>query len=152
MVFRLAATGKAPALWLRLLDSLTARPLAGTDNGDFPFWSSDSRSLAFYVGGKLKRIDPLADDASPMVICDASDLDRSVTGGAWSREGVILIGSPEGLHRAPASGGPAQLIAAVDPGAQETGYGSPQFLPGQDRFIFFVRSPCYPRHITTSAT
>jgi eukaryotic-like serine/threonine-protein kinase len=141
IVFRLTADGRAPSLWLRPLDSITARSLAGTDNGDFPFWSPDGRSLAFFVAGKLKRLD-LQDrrqDSAPVVLCDAPDKDTAVTGGAWNRDGVILIGSPAGLSRASASGGPAQLVAPVDTAGQESGYGSPQFLPDGNRFIFFVR-------------
>ena len=47
-------------LWIRSLDSLTAQPLSGTDYaslGSLPFWSPDSRSIAFFTGSKLKRID-----------------------------------------------------------------------------------------------
>jgi hypothetical protein len=32
-------------LWVRPLDSSTARPLIGTDGGQLPFWSADSRSI-----------------------------------------------------------------------------------------------------------
>ncbi len=46
-------------LWLRTLDSGTATPLAGTDGARFPFWSPDSRTVAFfsYTDNQLKRID-----------------------------------------------------------------------------------------------
>ncbi len=46
-----------PQLWLRPLDSQEARPLAGTDGAQYPFWSPDSRSVGFTAGGVLKRID-----------------------------------------------------------------------------------------------
>jgi hypothetical protein len=52
-----AAAKNRSSLWLRPLDSLAARPLTGTENGNFPTWSPDSESLAFYVDGRLKRID-----------------------------------------------------------------------------------------------
>src|SRR5262249_14366308 len=32
-------------LWLRALDKSDAQPLAGTEGADYPFWSSDSRSI-----------------------------------------------------------------------------------------------------------
>ena len=35
-------------LWLRRLDSASAEPLAGTDGAAAPFWSPDSRSVAFF--------------------------------------------------------------------------------------------------------
>src|SRR5262249_5855556 len=45
------------SLWLRPLDSMAARPLPGTEGGNFPTWSPDSKSLAFYAEGRLKRIE-----------------------------------------------------------------------------------------------
>ena len=57
IVFRAAGEGKTPSLWLRPLDSLSARQLAGTTGGDYPFWSADSKSIAFFAGDKLERID-----------------------------------------------------------------------------------------------
>ncbi|MBZ5632365.1 MAG: serine/threonine-protein kinase [Acidobacteriia bacterium] len=43
-------------LWVRALDSLQAQPLAGTSGASYPFWSPDSRYIAFFVDGKLKKI------------------------------------------------------------------------------------------------
>jgi WD40-like Beta Propeller Repeat len=40
------------------LDALEAQPLIGADGATFPFWSPDSRMLAFFADGKLKAIDP----------------------------------------------------------------------------------------------
>jgi serine/threonine protein kinase len=58
-----AATGTDTwSLWLRSLDSLTARRLPGTERGDYPFWSPDSKSLVFFAANKLMRLD-LASDA-----------------------------------------------------------------------------------------
>ncbi|MBI1790820.1 MAG: PD40 domain-containing protein [Acidobacteria bacterium] len=44
-------------LWVRPLGSLTAQTLPGTEDAFFPFWSPDSRSIAFFAQGKLKRVD-----------------------------------------------------------------------------------------------
>src|SRR5262249_3522480 len=43
--------------WLRPLDSETAKPLPGTENGGSIFWSPDSRSFAFSAADHLKRFD-----------------------------------------------------------------------------------------------
>src|SRR5262249_20047374 len=43
IVFTATSDGQ-PRLWLRSLDSTSARPLRGTEDGVFPFWSPDSRS------------------------------------------------------------------------------------------------------------
>jgi serine/threonine protein kinase/Tol biopolymer transport system component len=138
IVFRVATTTEGPALWLRPLDSLEGRRLAGTEGADFPFWSPDGRSIAFFAAGKLKRVD--VSGSSPIVLCDASDADSSATEGSWNRDGVIIFGSPNGLYRVNASGGIPTLLSPVDAAAGETGYGSPQFLPDGDRFVVFARS------------
>ena len=49
------SSGKS-LLWIRALDSLTAQPLSGTDEASQPFWSPDSRFIAFSAEDKLKKI------------------------------------------------------------------------------------------------
>ena len=57
LVFSVVADGSsASSLWLRRLDSASAVPLAGTQDAKTPIWSPDSRSLAFFSNGKLKRM------------------------------------------------------------------------------------------------
>jgi|SoiMethySBSTD1v2_1073268.scaffolds.fasta_scaffold06632_12 eukaryotic-like serine/threonine-protein kinase len=136
IVFRVATANEAAALWLRPVDALEGRRIAGTDGADFPFWSPDSKSIGFFSNGKLKRVD--LSGSSPIVITDAPDTDTWTTGGSWNADGVILFGSPQGMYRVNASGGAPQLIAPVHAG--ETGYGYPQFLPDGDRFLMHVRS------------
>ena len=41
-------------LWVHPLDGTTARPLAGTENASYPFWSPDSKSVAFFDLANLK--------------------------------------------------------------------------------------------------
>jgi eukaryotic-like serine/threonine-protein kinase len=121
-----------PRLWVRPLDSLTARELSGTESAQLPFWSPDSRSLAFFAGGKLKRMD--LSGGPPAVIADAPN----PRGGTWNPEGSIVFAalSPGGgLQVVPASGGtPARLIN------NESGVELrwPQFLPDGRRFLYSI--------------
>ena len=84
------AVGKEgnPEIWVRPIDSLEAHPIEGTFDAYFPFWSPDSRSLAFFVPGKLKRVD--LNGGSPTVVTDL----KQGKGGTWGPGGVILF-SPE---------------------------------------------------------
>ena len=50
-----------PCLWLRSLDHVDARQLAGTEDAQDPFWSPDSRWIGFFADGKLKKIPPPAE-------------------------------------------------------------------------------------------
>ena len=120
-----------PRLWLRSLDS-TARPLAGTDNASFPFWSPDSRSVGFFADGKLKRIDLVGGSVQALA-------DAVARGGTWSLSGVILFSrSMAGpLFRVPASGGEAVAVTKLDvPHTSTTQF--PHFLPDGRQFLFYA--------------
>jgi serine/threonine protein kinase len=44
-------------IWIRALDALELKPLEGTDGASNPFWSPDSRFIAFFADARLKKID-----------------------------------------------------------------------------------------------
>jgi hypothetical protein len=106
LAFVAARRRDAPQLWIRELDSVQAQPLAGTDEASFPFWSYDSRFIAFFAGGKLKKIDTTG--GAPQVLADAP-LGR---GGTWNQDDVILFAPspPGGIWRVPAAGGVATPV------------------------------------------
>jgi len=124
----------ASPLWLRPLDSSDARPLAETAGGNFPFWSPDSKSLAFFsLNGKLMRIDIDGGPAVELCACPGS-------GGSWSGDGVILFAAAGGLRRVSASGGVPEKVTEIDASRRETSHEYPQFLPGGKRFLYFIGS------------
>jgi len=130
-----AATGGQPELWLRSLDSATARPLAGTEGATLPFWSPDSHYLGFFANGKLNRID--ASGGPPLAIADAPDSG----GGTWSRNGTILFVPRRGpVYRVPASGGTAQEVTKLNASRQEVTHLWPQFVPDGKHFLFYALS------------
>ena len=51
-----AMAGK-PAIWIRPMGSISAQQLPGTDNANGLFWAPDSRRIAFFADGKLKKTD-----------------------------------------------------------------------------------------------
>ena len=121
-------------LWLRRLDSLEARPLAGTDNGFMPFWSPDSRSVGFFADGRLKRLD-VADGAVQTVVA-AAGLPR---GGTWGSRDVIVFsaGFPSVLARVSARGGDVMPLATA---SGEFGRW-PSFLPDGQHFLYLGSDP-----------
>lgn len=121
-------------LWIRALDSMEATPLAGTEGATYPFWSPDGRSLAFFAGGRLKRIE--IDGGTPLTLVEKTE----GRGGSWSGEGFILFGSSEGpIYSVPASGGAARAVTALDEAAKETWHRFPQFLPDGKHFLYLAR-------------
>ena len=72
-------------LWLRPVASADGRAIEGTEGAAFPFWSHDSRFIAFFAGGKLKKV--AITGGPPIVVADAAD----GGGGSWSRDNVIVF-------------------------------------------------------------
>jgi serine/threonine protein kinase/Tol biopolymer transport system component len=132
LVFSALGGGAGKRLWLRRLDELAARPLPGTDDASYPFWSPDSRSIGFFSPSKLKRLD--LEQGSVITVSDSVDAAR---GGAWSRDGVIIF-APKfftGLFEIPASGGPHRAVTVLD-SLSETTHRFPQFMPDGRHFIY----------------
>jgi Tol biopolymer transport system component/predicted Ser/Thr protein kinase len=122
------------SLWVRDLDSLAARALTGTDGADDPFWSPDSRSIAFFADGKLKRIEVAGGPA--LTLCDASGEPR---GGSWNKNDTIVFAVNQGgTFRVPAAGGNATLLTTPDRASGELDHRFPRFLPDGRYFLYTV--------------
>jgi eukaryotic-like serine/threonine-protein kinase len=132
----LAEDGKS-ALWVRAIASLTAQPLAGTEGATHPFWSPDSRQVAFFSNGKLRRID--AAGGPPQPICDA----LQGRGGTWGEDGTILFtpNTTEALYRVPASGGIPAAVTELDASRKEVSHRFAEMLPDGKHFLFLVEAP-----------
>jgi serine/threonine protein kinase len=128
-------------LWVRPLDSNSARLLAGTEGASLPFWSPDGRSIGFFAGGKLNRIDAAGGPA--VVLADA--LYRR--GASWSADGTILF-APNNfgqLRKVPAAGGAASDATRLGPG--ENSHRWPWFLPDGRHFLLVVGIGVGPKTI-----
>jgi eukaryotic-like serine/threonine-protein kinase len=126
-----ASTDGQSRMWVRALDTATARPLPGTDGAMHPFWSPDSRSIAFFSDNKLKRFE--MDGGSIRVLANF----YRGTGGSWSRDGVILISSlGDPISRVSADGGDVVELGGL---VQQGSNFIPHFLPDGQRFLYYLR-------------
>jgi Tol biopolymer transport system component len=133
LVAFLAQVGTEPVrVWVRPLDALEARPLAGTEGATFPFWSADSRLIGFFADGALRTIDPAGGSAHRVSDAPAG------AGGTWNQEGIILFapGSSGGLHRVSAAGGVSTPVTAPSPSRGSLPHLWPSFLPDGRHFVF----------------
>jgi eukaryotic-like serine/threonine-protein kinase len=119
-------------LWVRRLDTLTAQPVASAEY--WPFWSADSRFVAFVQDGKLKKI--AASGGVPQTICNAA----LVVGGSWNRAGTIIFSDGDTLSRVPAKGGEAQPLTRLNISRKETTHDFPVFLPDGLHFLYTIHS------------
>jgi Tol biopolymer transport system component len=121
-------------LWLRPLDAGAARSIPGTEGATWPFWSPDSRFIAFFAEGKLKKVD--AAGAPPLTLCGA----KRGRSGSWNRDGVILF-SPDStvaVHRVSAGGGAATPVTRLDESKGETTHRWATFLPDGRHFLYMA--------------
>jgi hypothetical protein len=112
-------------IWIRALDALDLVPLAGTDNATDPFWSPDSRFIAFFADAKLKKID--RSGGPVQTVCDA----LAAVGGSWNRNGDILIGALDQVLRVSEAGGALSKL----PGHAAITELFPAFLPDGRHFV-----------------
>ncbi len=122
--------GGRSRLFLRDLASEKSIPLEGTWGANTPFWSPDSRFIAFFADQKLKKIPAAGGPAEEL--CDV----RFGWMGTWSSQGTILFselppGEP-GIHRVSDKGGEKTRVAT----SNSTLGMWPQFLPDGRRFLY----------------
>jgi serine/threonine-protein kinase len=116
------ASGTTTMLYVKRLDELEARPIAGTQGARNPFFSPLSQWVGFYdeAHRKIKKVS--LGGGEPVVVAD-SDLQG---GAAWAPDDTILFASNFGLMRVPAAGGTPQAVTKADAGQ----HWWPALLPG----------------------
>jgi Tol biopolymer transport system component len=120
-------------LYVQELNSSEAKLLPGSDNPLEPFWSPDSKTVAYGSNGKLKRSDIAGGNAQ--VLCDAARM----VGGSWNKDGTIIFvpNYRTALVQVSAKGGEPQPVA-VNVGEGESRHRYPYFLPDGRRFLFLI--------------
>jgi eukaryotic-like serine/threonine-protein kinase len=122
-----------PAVWIRSLDSVELRKLAGAQGAGSLTWSPDSRFLAFSRAGKLNKIDVTG--GTPETICSFSGM---MYGAAWNKLDEIIFSTGQALNRVSASGGEVTPLTQLDPNRKDLGVVSPVFLSDGQHFIYLL--------------
>jgi DNA-binding winged helix-turn-helix (wHTH) protein/Tol biopolymer transport system component len=126
-------------LWVHSLDSTTTRLLPTNDSPFYPFWSPNSRFVAYFDDrNHLKKIDVTGGVSQE--ICDPGA--KWIGGGAWSRDGTILFSKSGGakehnsMFRVSASGGKISAVLPLDESRHEVNQTFPRFLPDGRHFLY----------------
>jgi eukaryotic-like serine/threonine-protein kinase len=136
LVFKAEAKNNIPQLWVRSVDNLESRPLSGTEQAFAPFWSPDSKWIAFFSNnGMLKKVEV---SGGPVETVCAAPFGR---GGTWNQDGLIVFApnTAQPLFQVPAAGGTPIPITQIDASRLENTHRWPQFLPDGKHYLFFAR-------------
>ena len=121
-------TADTPALYIRPAGDVAFRKVGGTDDAARPFWSPNSKTVAFVAAGRLKKVD--ASSGSPKDIGNG----EGFMGGTWNRDNVILYGSADGIYRISAEGGAPDLLKRAEKPVK--GLYWPTFLPDGRHYLY----------------
>jgi len=139
IVFLASDSEGKSALWLRPTDSTVSHELDRTEGASLPFWSPDSQFIAFFAGGKLKKIP--ANGGAALTVCDVPLTDGQRTpsgGGTWNASGVIVFQATRqsALLSVPAAGGSPAPLWPLDEKSGEVHQSFPQFLPDGRHLLY----------------
>jgi Tol biopolymer transport system component len=130
LAFIAQGTDGRPHLFLRVLARGQPQQIAGTAGARTPFWSPDSRWVAFVQDGKLRKVSPASGEAVPLA-------DGASFGGSWNDDNMILFTTASrALAVVSGSGGTPSILTQVDPRADESYHVSPTFLPDGRRYLY----------------
>ena len=124
------ATG-TQQLFLRPLDSLESKPIAGTEGATGPFFSPDGQWIGFFASGKLKKVS--VNGGSAITLASAPN----PGGASWSSQGTLAlqpIAAPQGLQQVSEEGGTPEALTRLVKGDYVHRW--PEFLPGGKAVLF----------------
>ena len=119
--------------WIRPLESRDGRVLMNTDASETPFWSPDSRALAFFSEGKLRLIS--VDGGDPTTVTDATE----PRGGDWMGDRLIFAAGRV-IFSVARDGAQLRRLTTLDEAQGDFQHAWPRFLPDGRRFLFLIRS------------
>jgi serine/threonine-protein kinase len=130
-VFTMRTPDGKGILAVRNLSDGQIMPLAGTEDGDSPFFSPDRQWLGFFTPGRLKKI-----AAGGGAVVTVKEF-RSQHGAVWG-DGYFVAaqGVATGLSRIPVTGGAAVSLTEINRGKGELAHHWPQLLPGDEAVLF----------------
>ncbi|MGQ0762504.1 MAG: protein kinase domain-containing protein [Acidobacteriota bacterium] len=136
IAFSASASNSKFMLYVRDLNTGEVKMLPGSDLPLAPFWSPDSKSIAYGSLGKLKRSDIAVGNAQ--VLTDAPRL----IAGAWNENGDIIFCPDYGaaMYQVSANGGEPKQITFQESTVDGQHSGG-TFLPDGKHFLFTRSGP-----------
>ena len=118
-------------LYVRAIDDVESKALAGTEQATNPFFSPDGRWIGFFAQGKLKKVSVAA--GTIQTLCDAPN----ARGGSWAGDSIYFAATNSGaLSKVSADGGAPTEVTTLDRAKGEISHRWPQVLPGGQALLF----------------
>jgi serine/threonine-protein kinase len=118
-------------VFLRDLDQLTSRPIAGTEDSGGIFLSTDGKWIGFFTGRSLRKVS--TSGGSPVTLSDA----HSAGWGTWAEDGTVVYGSYQGgLFRISEEGGEPEELRPIDTDKGEIDIHLPEVLPDGEAIVY----------------
>jgi serine/threonine-protein kinase len=134
------------AIYIRKIEELVARPVAGTDDAMEPAFSPDGNWIAFLTSSSQMRSAQLSNlrqlKKVPAAGGEAQTLAEGITPGhtelEWGDDQWIYFTSADSLLRVRSSGGAPETLATIDPARHEVTFNSPQLLTGGNAVLVSI--------------
>jgi eukaryotic-like serine/threonine-protein kinase len=125
------SAGDSQQLYLRRLDAVDAKPIAGTDGARAPAVSPDGKWVAFWADDAIRRV-PLS--GGPVEILQG---DGPPSGIAFAGDGHVFYSTPQQGPIRQIAAGKASDVTRL--GAGELNHALPALLPGDRVLLYTVR-------------
>jgi Tol biopolymer transport system component len=119
-------------MYLRPMNSLVSKVLAGTEGGQAPFFSPDGQWIGFVAQNKLRKVS--TSGGVPQTLSEAVQ----ASGGSWGPDETIYhaAGPASPIWKIPAAGGSPERVTTLDRCKGEVSHRWPQLLPGGKALLF----------------
>ena len=127
----------ASQLFVRALDQLEPRPVAGLGSPRGLFFSPDGRSIGFFDGSSSLR--SVASNGEPVV--NITRTDGMPVGASWGSDGSIVYATTNpatGLQQVPAAGGQPTVLTRPNRERGEADHRWPHVFPGGKAVLFTI--------------
>jgi Tol biopolymer transport system component len=122
-------------IYMRKMNEIGAKPVAGTEGGYSPFLSPDNRWIGFWgPGGELKTVP--VEGGVPTTLGD----NEGSFGADWGPDNTIIFAPThnQGLRRISDRGGQQEVLTSPDETRGEFSHRLPRFLPGGRAVLFTI--------------
>ena len=126
-------------LWIRDLTTTEARPLTGTEGASNPFWSPDSKWIAFGREQSVLKVPLEGGSPSHIALIKGGSITSTGSGGTWTLDDRVILGTGNsGLLGVSSQGGEVKTVLTQTEG--ETDFHEVATLPESKGILVIIHN------------